>query len=134
MPRTRFSVSTTKRREIIDITRQVEEAVAASGVEQGIVCVSAAHCTAAIYVNEHESGLLQDTLRLVDEMTQRGDWRHDRIDDNAAAHLAASIIGSSVVLPVTGGRVELGTWQRILLMELDGPRQRGVTVTVVSDR
>ncbi len=134
MPRKRFSVSTSKRREIIDITPQVEEIVRDSGVNEGIVCISAAHCTAAIYVNEYEGGLLRDTLRLIDEMTTRGDWEHDRIDDNAAAHLAASVIGSSVVLPVTGGRVELGTWQRVLLVELDGPRQRGVTVTVVADK
>jgi len=133
MPRIQFAVQSSRRSEVLDITDEVSAKVAAMGVEQGLVCVSVAHCTCALYVNENESGLVADTLRLIEEMSQRNDWRHDRIDDNAAAHLAASIIGSSVVLPVNGGRVELGTWQRIMLLELDGPRRRRVTVQVVAD-
>lgn len=133
MPRAQFTVQSSKRTEILDITDEVAAKVAAMGLNDGLACVSVAHCTCAIYVNENESGLVADTLRLVEEMTRRGDWRHDRIDDNAAAHLAASIIGSSVCLPVAGGRVELGTWQRIMLLELDGPRRRRVTVQVVAD-
>jgi len=60
-----------------------------------------------------------------------GSWQHNRIDNNAEAHLMASLMGSSTCLPVSGGQVELGTWQRIMLIELDGPRERRVTVTVV---
>ena len=134
MPLSQFTVSTSSRREIVDITSKVQQCVAEAGVQRGLACISVGHCTCAVYVNEHERGLLADTLRLVDELTAKGDWQHDRIDDNAAAHLAASLLGCSVVLPVEGGRVQLGTWQSILLVELDGPRRRTVTVSVVVDR
>jgi secondary thiamine-phosphate synthase enzyme len=131
MPRTQLAVNTAQRRQVIDLTGQVQTAVASLGVTEGLACISVQHCTCALYVNENESGLLADTLRLVEELTSRGGWQHDRIDDNAAAHLAASLLGPSVVLPVEGGEVVLGTWQRILLLELDGPRRRTVTVSVV---
>lgn len=133
MATSRFSVSTSASREVIDITRQVQEAVAGTSVTSGIACISVAHCTCAVYVNEHERGLLDDVLQLADELTGGRDWRHDRIDDNACAHLAAVVIGNSVTLPVVDGQVELGTWQRILLVELDGPRRRNVRVSVVGE-
>jgi len=134
MPLQRFQISTSRQREILDITRQVQEAVGQMDVAAGLACISVAHCTCALYVNEYERGLIDDTLRLLDEIASRGDWQHDRIDDNAAAHLAASVVGSSVTLPVVDGAVELGVWQRILLVELDGPRRRKVSVCVVSER
>jgi secondary thiamine-phosphate synthase enzyme len=134
MPRADLSLSTTRETEIVDVTEQVQGAVAETGVREGVALVSVAHCTCALYVNECEEGLLADTLRLAEELSRRRDWRHDSIDDNAAAHLAASLFGASVTLPVAGGRVELGTWQRILLLELDGPRRRRVTVQVIEDK
>jgi len=134
MPRARLMVSTSRSREVVDITRQVQQAVDEMGVEDGIACVSVEHCTCALYLNEYERGLIADMVRLVEELVTRGDWQHDRIDSNAGAHLAASVLGSSVALPVTGGTLGLGTWQRLLMMELDGPRQRNVTVSVVADR
>ncbi len=126
-----FTVATRQRRQIVDITSEVQAAVRESGVQEGIVLIAAPHCTCAIYVNENEPGLVADTLRAVAEQFDKPGWQHDRIDDNAAAHLAASFMGSSTVLPVSGGRVVLGTWQRIMLVELDGPRNRRVVVQVV---
>ena len=96
----------------------------------GLACISVPHCTCAVYVNENEAGLVQDMLALIDRLSE-GEWRHDRIDDNAGAHLAASLIGNSVCVPVQAGRMVLGTWQRVMLVELDGPRRRTVHVTVV---
>ena len=93
--------------------------------------ISVPHCTCTVYVNENESGLVADTLEIIDKLTAGGAWRHNRIDNNAAAHLATSIMGNAVCLPVSGGQVELGTWQRIMLIELDGPRHRRVTVTAI---
>jgi secondary thiamine-phosphate synthase enzyme len=124
-----LTLNTNSRRQIVDITAEVAAALADAG--DGLVCISIPHCTCAVYVNENESGLVQDTLGLIDKLSQ-GAWKHDRIDDNADAHLAASIIGNSVCLPVEQGRLVLGTWQRIMLVELDGPRRRTVNVTVVS--
>ncbi len=131
MPVEHLQISTRQRREIIDITARVADAVAAAGIRDGLVCVSVPHCTCTVYVNENESGLVSDTLKLLSQITGTTGWQHDRIDDNAAAHLAASLVGNAVLLPVSGGKVELGTWQRIMLAELDGPRNRRVTVTVV---
>ena len=131
MPIENFRIRTTSRREVVDITSEVEQAVAASGCREGLLCLTAAHCTCTIYVNENERGLVADTLELVSKLTASGAWRHNRIDDNAEAHLATAVMGNSVCLPVSGGQIELGTWQRIMLLELDGPRERRVTVTVI---
>ena len=123
MPTQRFRISTGKHREIADITSPVQEAVGATGCDQGLACV--------VYVNENESGLVADTLQFINQLPAGGSWQHNRIDNNAEAHLVASLMGSSVCLPISGGQVELGTWQRIMLIELDGPRERRVTVTIV---
>ena len=122
-----FTVQTSKRREVIDLTRQVAEA----GLGDGIACIAVPHCTCAVCVNEHEEGLVGDLLQVVEQLTQ-GRWRHDRIDNNAGAHLGAALLGNAVCLPVQGSRLVLGTWQRVLLVELDGPRRRTVQVTVVN--
>jgi len=117
--------------EVADITREVEAVVAAAGIAEGLANIAAPHCTCALYVNENESGLVHDVLRTVRELAFREGYRHDRIDDNAAAHVAASLIGSALTLPVEAGRLKLGTWQRVMLLELDGPRSRSVIVTVL---
>jgi len=133
MPTQRFRISTSNRRQIIDITSQVQEAVGAAGCDQGLACISVPHCTCTVYVNENESGLVADMLQLISQVAGGGSWRHNRIDNNAEAHLVAALMGNSVCVPLSGGQVELGTWQRIMLIELDGPRERRVTVTVVPD-
>ncbi|MGC8968996.1 MAG: secondary thiamine-phosphate synthase enzyme YjbQ [Conexivisphaera sp.] len=121
--------------ELIDVTEDVERAVGASGISEGICLVSVPHATAAILVNEHEDGLLEDIERKIAEMFPRGrGYAHDEIDDNAHAHLAASFLGSSRAFTVSGGRLVRGTWQNIFLVELDGPRSvRRVVVTVIGD-
>ncbi|RLE86505.1 MAG: YjbQ family protein [Thermoprotei archaeon] len=126
---------THKRRELVDITSEVERAVAESGVANGICLVFAPHATAAIIANEHEPGLMSDMLRKVEEeYPWDGRWEHNRIDDNAAAHLASAFIGSARVFPVKNGRIVRGTWQNIFLVELDGPRSyRRVIVEVLGE-
>ena len=124
-----LTLTTHSRHQIVDITALVTDALGDARTE-GLACISVPHCTCAVYVNENEPGLVQDTLALIDGLS-RGNWQHDRIDDNAGAHLAASVIGNAVCLPVQGGRLVLGTWQRVMLVELDGPRHRTVHITVV---
>ena len=131
MPTQRFRISTGKRRQVSDITSQVQEAVRAADCDQGLACISVPHCTCTVYVDENESGLVADTLELLNQLPAGGSWQHNRIDNNAEAHLVASLMGNNICLPVSGSQVELGTWQRIMLIELDGPRERRVTVTVV---
>ena len=127
-----LSVTTNRRQEILDLTEEVQSALGGQG--DGVACVSVGHCTCGVYLNENESGLLEDTLALLTELTGGRPWRHDHIDDNAGAHLAATLLGNAVLVPVRGGKLQLGTWQRLMLVELDGPRRRSVTVTLLPER
>jgi len=130
-----LTLSTERRLQLIDITSEVEKAVRESGVRDGICLVFAPHATAAIVANEHESGLMQDILRKIEEDFPRdGKWLHNRIDDNAAAHLASAFIEAARVFPVRGGRLVRGTWQNIFLVELDGPRSyRRVMIEILGE-
>jgi secondary thiamine-phosphate synthase enzyme len=129
-----FTFTTGGRREIVDITREVLKAVRESGIKNGIVVVQIPHATASLVLNEAESGLEQDILNQLDEIVPvRGGYLHDRIDDNAHAHIKAAIIGSSRVLPVADGEVVRGTWQNFLVIEEDGPRTRRCIVTVMGE-
>ncbi|RLF11806.1 MAG: YjbQ family protein [Thermoprotei archaeon] len=127
-------VSTSNLTELVDITRQVEEAVRESGVVNGLCLVYAPHATAAIVANEHEAGLMRDILNKLQQEYPRGaGWLHDRIDDNANAHLASAFIGSSRTFPVMDRRLVRGTWQNIFLVEMDGPRSRRIVVEVLGE-
>ncbi len=123
-----IEINTSKRVEIIDITNRVEELVEGNG----IAVIYTPHTTTALIVNEAESGLLEDIVEVLQKLIPKGaGYKHDRIDDNADAHLRACILGNSLVIPVENGRLVLGTWQRILFVELDGPRRRRVYVKVI---
>lgn len=130
-----FSYYTLDKFQLIDITSDVERAVRESGVKDGIAVVHVPHATAGILLNENEDGLVQDIIRFLKELTRPGDeWQHNRIDDNAHAHIGSSIIGSSRVIPVVNGSLYRGTWQNIFLVEMDGPRsRRQVIVTVIGE-
>jgi secondary thiamine-phosphate synthase enzyme len=126
-----LKVHTTKKLEVIDITQKVVEAVKTANVDEGLCCVFVPHATAAVVINENDDmqiGL--DLLDALDKLVPEGEWRHDRIDSNGAAHLKASILGPSEMIPVQRGKLTLGTWQAVLFVELDGPRERKVIVTV----
>jgi len=126
-----LKVRSRERIQVIDITEYVEAAVRRSGISEGICLVHLPHATAALVANENERGLINDIIKKIREDFVREGWEHDKIDDNAHAHLASSFIGSSRAFPISSGRVLRGTWQSILLIELDGPRERDVVVTVV---
>ena len=126
--------STSAKYEVLDITPEVSAAVEKSGVREGLCTVFTPHATAAVTINENDdpnvgTDLLDALARLVKE---HDGWRHDRVDDNAAAHIKAAIVGPSETIPVKSGRLALGTWQNVFLCEFDGPRpSRHVVVTVV---
>ena len=129
-----FSFSTRKQREIIDITDQILDAVRKSGIKNGLLIAQLPHATASLVLNENEGGLKQDLLnKLEDFAPVRGGYQHDRIDDNAHAHLKSAFIGSSQVLPIVEGRVVRGTWQNFLVIEQDGPRTRRLVVFVMGE-
>lgn len=129
-----FSVETTRKTQCIDLTDRVREIVERSGVTNGLCHVMVLHSTAAIVVNEtHDPNIGLDVMDALDRaVPERGEWLHDRIDDNAASHIKASILGPSELLPVRDGVLLLGTWQGIMLLEFDGPRKRDVSVQLLS--
>lgn len=127
----RFEVSTTERTAVLDVTDRVNGALPSDAA--GTCTVFVRHTTAGVVVNEAESRLLSDVASFLDDVVPDGGWEHDRIDDNADSHLRALLLGPSVTLPVSDGRLDLGTWQSVLLVECDGPRTRTVGVTATGD-
>jgi secondary thiamine-phosphate synthase enzyme len=129
-----LSFSTRGQREVLDITEDVLDAVRESKIKNGLLVVQLPHATAALVLNEGEGGLEQDLLnKLEDFAPMRGGYQHDRIDDNAHAHLKSAFIGSSRVLPIIDGKVIRGTWQNFLVIEEDGPRNRSLVVFVMGE-
>lgn len=126
-----FIVRTKKKQEMVDITERVADLVKQSRVSDGICLVYVPHATAAVAINENaDPNVCEDILEALANLIPEGRWRHDRIDNNAAAHIKATLLGPSQAVPVRGGRLRLGTWQSVMLVELDGPRERSVIVEV----
>ncbi len=127
--------NTKKHREYINITREVENVVRESGVQEGLVLVSAMHITAAVYVNDAESGLIQDIDEWLDKLAPEGpDYRHHRTGEvNGDAHLKNLLIHHQVILPITEGRLDLGPWQQVYYAEFDGQRRKRVIIKVIGE-
>ena len=126
-----FVIRTRKSQEMVDITERVVALVRQSGISEGICLVYVPHATAAVAINENaDPNVCEDILDALAHVIPQGGWRHDRIDKNAAAHIKATILGPSEIVPVREGRLRLGTWQSVMLVELDGPRERTVIVDV----
>ena len=140
---TRICVTTAQPMEFIDLTGRIERMVAESGLHTGLVNIQSRHTTTAIVVNEHEPLLLADFAGLLTRAAPRdASYRHDDMEvrtvnlapgerPNGHAHCHALLLGSSVSLNVADGRLQLGRWQRVFLVELDGPRHREVSVLVL---
>ncbi len=128
-----FEIDTTRKRETIDITDPVRRIVRAAKIERGLCHVMVLHATAAIVVNENDDpNIGVDLLKALEgAVPEHAGWLHDRIDDNAQAHILASILGPSETVPIENGDLRLGRWQALMLVELDGPRRgRRVVVTL----
>ncbi|MCG2881092.1 MAG: secondary thiamine-phosphate synthase enzyme YjbQ [Vulcanisaeta sp.] len=129
-----FTVTSRGRREVINITDYVEAAVRESGVRNGLVLVFLPHATAGLFANEDEPRIRRDYEGLFERLVpENGDYEHNKIDNNADAHLLASLFKQFFVLPIIDGRIVRGTWQEILLADFDGPRTRRVVVLVLGE-
>ncbi len=130
-----LTLNTEKKIQIIRITDQVEEVVSKSGVREGLVLVNPMHITAAVVVNDNESGLHKDYLRILEQLVPySGEYRHnDTGEDNGAAHIWRQMMGHQVVLPITGGRLDFGPWEQIFYFEFDGMRQKRILVKVIGE-
>ena len=127
-----LKIDTRRNFEIIDITSKINDMI---DVRQGIVSVFSKHSTSAIVVNENEEGLLDDLEFTLDNLiTDIFTYKHDRIDNNARSHLKSFLLSSSECLPIKNSRLDLGTWQSVFFIELDGPRSgRTITLTIIGE-
>lgn len=125
--------NTRERREYVNITADVERIVKASGIRDGMALVSAMHITAAVYVNDAESGLIQDIDEWLDRLAPVDpNYRHHRTgEDNGDAHLKSLLLHHEVIVPVTDGKLDFGPWQQIYYAEFDGRRKKRVVVKVI---
>lgn len=125
-----IEIESTEEVQLIDITPQVE--ALCSHIQEGVCVVFTRHTTSAIVINENEEGLKRDFVRALESLVPKhAAYEHNRIDDNAHAHLRALVLAPSVSIPIHDGRPMLGTWQRVFFVELDGPRSRRVLVSII---
>jgi secondary thiamine-phosphate synthase enzyme len=126
---------TEKRREYINITDEIAGAVAESAIKEGLALVSAMHITAAVYVNDAEEGLIEDIDEWLERLAPTGpDYRHHMTgEDNGDAHLKNLLIHHQVLLPITNGRLDLGTWQQVYYAEFDGQRRKRMIVKIIGE-
>ena len=131
-----ITLTTDRKSGLYDITREVEEIIRNSKVQNGIVSVYARGSTAAIMIQENwDQSVQNDVVTLLNRMIPSGVWEHDRQDNNGDAHLKAGLVGPSESIPVIDGKPGLSTWQNIFFCEFDGPRdKREIVVTVMGDR
>ena len=146
-----MTFETSGRRELIRITEDVQAAVDAAGIEEGMVLVSAMHITAGVWVNDDEPGLHEDVLEWLDKVAppswraaadrvaeellpDEGDYRHHRGgEDNADAHLKNLMVHHQAIVPVTGGRLDLGPWQQVFYCEFDGRRPKRLVIKAMGE-
>jgi len=130
-----LTFNTKKHREYVHITPQVEAIVQRSGVREGMALVSAMHITAGVYVNDNEPGLIRDIDEWLEGLAPfREDYRHHQTgEDNGDSHLKAILVHHQVLLPITAGKLDLGTWQRVFYAEFDGQRSKRVIVKIMGE-
>ncbi|HMK37286.1 MAG TPA: secondary thiamine-phosphate synthase enzyme YjbQ [Desulfomonilaceae bacterium] len=125
------------RRAFVNITREVSDAVRESGVKEGLVLVNAMHITASVFINDDESGLHQDYEKWLETLAPHepiGRYLHNRTgEDNGDAHLKRQIMGREVVVALTGGKLDFGTWEQIFYGEFDGRRKKRVLVKIIGE-
>ena len=127
-----FQIKTSARNQFVDITGRVKDVIVESGVVEGLCCVYVPHTTAAVTINENADPTVPaDILKRLEILSPlAGDYRHS--EGNSDAHIKAVLVGSSVNIPVTVGQADLGTWQGVFFCEFDGPRNRTVSVKIIS--
>jgi len=127
---------TKQRRELINITRQVEQCLQESGIREGLVLCNAMHITASVFINDDEAGLHHDFEEWLEGLAPEkpySRYRHNNGEDNADAHLKRTIMGREVVVAVTAGRLDFGPWEQIFYGEFDGRRRKRVLVKIIGE-
>jgi secondary thiamine-phosphate synthase enzyme len=128
--------NTKTRRDYINITPSVEEALARSGVAEGLCLVNAMHITASVYINDDEPGLLKDYDDWLEQLAPHeplGRYRHNGAEDNGDAHLKRQVMGREVVVAITNGKLDLGPWEQVFYGEFDGRRKKRVLIKIIGE-
>ncbi len=126
--------ATEKRRQLVNITGQVEALVDKSRIREGLCLVSAMHITAGIWVNDEEPGLKEDLMDFLERLAPVADYRHHRTgEDNGDAHLKRTLIGHQATLPITAGKLDLGPWEQVFYAEFDGRRKKRVVIKIIGE-
>jgi len=134
--RKELTFRTPTRRALLNITPQVESALAESGIREGLCLVNAMHITASVFINDDESGLHEDFEKWLEKLAPEkphSQYRHNGAEDNADAHLKRTLMGREVVVAVTSGRLDFGPWERIFYGEFDGKRAKRVLIKIVGE-
>jgi secondary thiamine-phosphate synthase enzyme len=128
--------NTKNRYDTVHITGEVADIISESGIQEGMCLVSAMHITAGVYVNDLESGLIEDIQEWLEKLAPYGEnYKHHQTgEDNGDAHLKRILIGHHVIIPITSGKLDLGTWERIFYAEFDGQRKKRVIVKVMGEK
>jgi secondary thiamine-phosphate synthase enzyme len=124
-------ISTAHRKQVVDLTDRVEALIRKAKMQEGLCALFVTHTTAALTTGEIGEGTGEDFLQVVEQMIPRISFRHAHDPSHAWSHMASSILGPSLMIPVSAGKLILGTWQSVMLVELDGPRERSVHVALV---
>lgn len=126
---------TQEEKEFVNITLQVQQAVATSGIREGICLVNSMHITASVFINDEESGLKQDFMAWLEKLApDKPDYLHHQTgEDNADAHLKRTLMGREVVVAVTSGKLDLGPWEQLFYGEFDGKRDKRVLVKIIGE-
>ncbi len=127
---------TKHRREYMNITPEVKECLAESGVREGLCLVNAMHITASVFINDDESGLHQDFETWLEKLAPEkpySQYQHNGFEDNADAHLKRSVMGREVVVAITDGRLDFGPWEQVFYGEYDGKRRKRVLVKIIGE-
>lgn len=127
----RIKVNTSKKREVLDITDKVNEEVEKSGIKNGVCNLFVTHTTAAITTADLDPGTEQDYLKAFDKLIPDLEYNHPHDPSHMSDHILSSLIGTSISVPVEDGQLVLGTWQRVILIEFDGPKQREIIITLI---
>ncbi|PKM61269.1 MAG: secondary thiamine-phosphate synthase enzyme [Firmicutes bacterium HGW-Firmicutes-4] len=125
-----------RRRGLINITRDVEKALAESGIKEGLVLINAMNITASVFINDDESGLHQDYEVWLEKLAPEkpySQYRHNGYEDNADAHLKRTIMGRETVVAITAGKLDFGQWEQIFYFEFDGKRDKRVLIKIIGE-
>lgn len=125
-----------QRRGLVNITRDVQDAINESGVKEGLVLVNAMNITASVFINDDESGLHRDYERWLEKLAPEkpySQYDHNGFEDNADAHLKRTIMGREVVCAITKGKLDFGTWEQIFYYELDGKRNKHALIKIIGE-